>query len=338
MAFMHSFDDRQSLAHYLDATTSAAYLDMISDARGGIDQKFFDRTSLVRRFAPAEGRCCVVGVGAGTEVLVACDQLAGTGLQVTGLDLSRQALEATAALCMANGLSPELIQSNAQRLPFTDGEVAALMVNSICHEIYSYAADGFDALSCFNAEALRVLGSDGIMEFHDFAHPLDAMVTVAFDSHDAAVFYDYFCENFRSFRGFEQLQIAPERYQLPAREGGHTVELSSRDAAEVFYHFKTYLSDVHSGAVQPFDIEWKEVNEKYLVPLEQRARPRQSAWASYFSSQGFQVLHQKETGVNDAVAGLIDNHFGLDSRYFSKASAVMRKVTLVAKPRQTDLT
>lgn len=116
---------------------------------------------------PGEGLGEVLDVGTGTALIPIALCRAAPHVRVRGVDASLAMLE----LGWANIVGANLVErvrlepADASRLPYDDGQFAAVISNSIVHHL----SDPRPALS----ESLRVLAPGGLVFFRDLLRPSD---------------------------------------------------------------------------------------------------------------------------------------------------------------------
>ena len=110
------------------------------------------------RLAPGE-RVLDLGCGAGTDSLVAA-QMVGEQGHVTGIDMTREMLaKARAAAAEMGATHVELVEAEAERLPFEDGAFDVVISNGV--------VDLIPDKDAVFAELYRVLAPGGRMQIAD---------------------------------------------------------------------------------------------------------------------------------------------------------------------------
>lgn len=148
LARERDFHDRQ-------ARQRAALLqpsDYRIDADRYLDHESWIRPAFAKLGELAGRRVLDLGCGHGMAAVV----LARLGATVTALELSADYLAEAAARAQANGVSLELVQCDAEQLPFPDGHFDRVWGNAILHHLDIEKA---------GRELRRVLAPDGVAVF-----------------------------------------------------------------------------------------------------------------------------------------------------------------------------
>lgn len=267
------FDPQNQLdrvpAEYFEAIGSSAPEEIISFRR---------KMKPLVEVLPFPKSIATIGVGSGIELQALSQLYSDSNPVFYGIDVSGKAITAARRHL-------ELSQTNLEQIKFVhknaaapDGvgleNVDAFILSSVLHEIFSYTKDGRGTIENSLSNIFTSLQPEGLLFIRDFASPIrNETVNLHFKNEAAADFYRYFSRNFRRFMSWEDgdreiMQTAKRPfhdYPIPAN-GSNIVALDSMQAAEMMLHFRNYIDHINRGMIQPGDVDWKELDEVYILP------------------------------------------------------------------------
>ena len=239
-------------------------------------QGFVKKLEPMRMFLKDPQSIASVGVGGGLELRVLHELFKDKNTKIIGIDLSRKALEVAREYLDKNNIEASLVQSGAVELPFKPNNtyINGMVLSAIIHEIYSYVHDGKFAWRKAIEEVSNTLSEDGVLLVRDFAAPkTNDLVELSFLNQETKDFYKYFRERFRTFKTWNDDEIKKIVYKRVTLddyplllEDSVSVVLPFCMASELMLHYKNYVADLKNGAIVGFPDNWKEIDERYLIP------------------------------------------------------------------------
>lgn len=184
-----------------------------------LDEYRFDKLHYLPRLVRFDGyrgkEVLEVGCGIGTDLV----RFAKGGAVVTGVDLSKTAIELARKNFESNGVTPrELRVANAEALPYPTESFDVVYG----HGVLQYTADAAQLVR----ECHRVLrpGGEAIFMVYNRLSWLNAMsklTKVALEHEDAPMLKKYSIAEFRLLLApFDQVEIVPERFPVKSRLHG----------------------------------------------------------------------------------------------------------------------
>jgi SAM-dependent methyltransferase len=180
-----------------------------------LDQYHFEKLHHLLRlvdFGAYRGkRVLEVGCGAGTDLV----RFARGGALVTGVDLSKSAIELARENFEQQGLQADLREADGEQLPFADDSFDLVYA----HGVVQYTSDDRQLV----AECRRVLKPDGEAVFQvynrvSWLNALSKVMKVPLEHEDAPVLKKYTAAEFRQLlRGFRAVKIVEERFPVKSR-------------------------------------------------------------------------------------------------------------------------
>ena len=181
-----------------------------------LDAYRFDKLHYLPRLVDFNGyrgrRLLEVGCGIGTDLL----RFARGGAVVTGVDLSRTAIDLARANFALHGLQPHALEiANGEALPFADASFDAVYG----HGVIQYTADPARLI----AECHRVLkpGGEAIFMVYNrisWLNALSKLMKVSLEHEDAPVLRKFSIAEFRRLLSpFAEVRIVPERFPVKSR-------------------------------------------------------------------------------------------------------------------------
>jgi ubiquinone/menaquinone biosynthesis C-methylase UbiE len=181
-----------------------------------LDEYRFDKLHYLPRLvdfnAYAGRRLLEVGCGIGTDLV----RFARGGAQVTGIDLSKTAIELAARNFELHGLQPhDLRVANAEAMPFADESFDVVYG----HGVIQYTADPPRLVrECHRV--LRPRGEAIFMVYNrvSWLNALSKLMNVPLEHEDAPVLRKYSIGGFRALLApFSSVRIVPERFPVKSR-------------------------------------------------------------------------------------------------------------------------
>lgn len=260
-------------AHFDRANERYTQLSKINDiiASKRID---FDLRNYIN---PKSKKILNIGLGNGLELITLHKIYKEDQIKIIGIDVSPTSIELAENLLVKNDIDlnqVELINCNATKLPFPDRFVDIIFMNSLLHEVISYSQNWKKDWESAICEAYRVLTPGGLLYVEDFtATDTNGNVKIIFKSEFARKFYDYFRNEYRSFKswGKEYIEFFSKDRKLIfknlpiLKKEEDSIMLGSALALELLTHFKIFNNDFRSGLVVLGDKEWIETNERYYL-------------------------------------------------------------------------
>ncbi len=159
-------------------------------------------------------RVLEVGCGAATDLA----RFARGGAIVTGVDLSRSAIELARTNLEQQGLQADLREADGERLPFPDDAFDLVYA----HGVVQYTLDGQRLVD----ECRRVLrpGGEAVFQVYNrisWLNALSKLMKVPLEHEDAPVLKKYSAGEFRALLdGFTDVRIVEERFPVASRLHG----------------------------------------------------------------------------------------------------------------------
>ena len=183
-----------------------------------LDEYRFDKLRYLPRLVDFEGyrkrKLLEVGCGIGTDLV----RFAKGGAQVTGVDLSRTALDLAAKNAATSGVTIELRLANGEALPFDDASFDLVY----CHGVAQYTAEPRRMVE----ECYRVLKPNGAAIFMvynriSWLNALSKLMRVELEHEDAPVLRKYSIGELEELLDcFPNVSIVPERFPVRSRLHG----------------------------------------------------------------------------------------------------------------------
>lgn len=183
-----------------------------------LDQYHFEKLHHLLRLVDFDGyrgkHVLEVGCGAGTDLA----RFARGGAIVTGVDLSRSAIELARKNFEQQGLHADLREADGERLPFQDDAFDLVYA----HGVVQYAVDGQRLVD----ECRRVLkpGGEAVFQVYNrisWLNALSKIMKVPLEHEDAPVLRKYSASEFRAvLRGFHEVRVVEERFPVRSRLHG----------------------------------------------------------------------------------------------------------------------
>ena len=183
-----------------------------------LDQYHFEKLHHLLRLVPFDtspGKAVLeVGCGAGVDLA----RFARGGAIVTGVDLSRSAIELARANFDQHGLKADLRIADGEALPFPDGSFDIVFA----HGVVQYTANPQRLVD----ECRRVLKTGGLAIFQvynriSWLNALSKVMKVGLEHDDAPVLLKFSIPEFRRLvSGFRHARIVPERFPVKSRLHG----------------------------------------------------------------------------------------------------------------------
>jgi SAM-dependent methyltransferase len=183
-----------------------------------LDEYHFDKLHHLLRLVDFNGyrgrQVLEVGCGAGVDLA----RFAKGGAIVTGVDLTRSAIDLATANFAQQGLPGDFQVADAEQLPFADGRFDLVYA----HGVVQYTADPEQLV----AECYRVLkpGGHAIFQVYNrvsWLNALSKVMKVGLEHDDAPVLGKYSIGEFRALLSrFPQVTIVPERFPVKSRLHG----------------------------------------------------------------------------------------------------------------------
>ena len=251
------------------------YYEAINPTHPNELHKSIDKIQILKKFTESPVKVMTIGVGGGVE-LKALDALYNKkDLKVFGLDVSEN------AICAAQNylsLFPDLerrvtfyrknISEQATQLPNSNMDV--IVASSVLHEIFSYSANGTQAVKNSLSNMFNLLSDDGVLLIRDFAGPtISDSIDISFLDNTAVEFYEFFSKYYRKFASWNEsdkilMQSATVLDNSEITINKSLVNISASTAGEMILHFKNYLDHIKRGIIAEEDTSWKELDEVYL--------------------------------------------------------------------------
>ena len=183
-----------------------------------LDQYHFEKLHHLLRLVDFNGYAgkgvLEVGCGAGTDLA----RFARGGAIVTGVDLSRSAIELARRNFEQQGLTADLREADGEHLPFAADSFDLVYA----HGVVQYTADPQALVN----ECHRVLKPGGAAVFQvynriSWLNALSGLMKVPLEHEDAPVLMKYSAAEFRALlRGFRDVRIEEERFPVKSRLHG----------------------------------------------------------------------------------------------------------------------
>lgn len=183
-----------------------------------LDQYHFEKLHHLLRLVDFDGyrgkHVLEVGCGAGTDLA----RFARGGAIVTGVDLSRSAIELARKNFEQQGLQADLREADGEHLPFQDDAFDLVYA----HGVVQYAVDGQRLVD----ECRRVLkpGGEAVFQVYNrisWLNALSKLMKVPLEHEDAPVLRKYSASEFRAvLRGFREARVVEERFPVKSRLHG----------------------------------------------------------------------------------------------------------------------
>ena len=183
-----------------------------------LDQYHFEKLHHLPRLVDFNGyrgkRVLEVGCGAATDLA----RFARGGAIVTGVDLSRSAIELARSNFEQQGLQADLREADGERLPFPDAAFDLVYA----HGVVQYTFDGQRLVD----ECRRVLtpGGEAVFQVYNrisWLNALSKLMKVPLEHEDAPVLRKYSASEFRALlHGFREVRIVAERFPVKSRLHG----------------------------------------------------------------------------------------------------------------------
>ena len=183
-----------------------------------LDQYHFEKLHHLLRLVPfdtSRGKAVLeVGCGAGVDLA----RFARGGAIVTGVDLSRSAIDLARANFEQQGLKADLRVADGESLPFPDASFDIVFA----HGVVQYTANPQRLVD----ECRRVLNTGGLAIFQvynriSWLNALSKVMNVGLEHDDAPVLLKYSIPEFRRLvSGFRDARIVPERFPVKSRLHG----------------------------------------------------------------------------------------------------------------------
>lgn len=183
-----------------------------------LDEYRFDKLRYLPRLVDFEGyrkkKLLEVGCGIGTDLV----RFAKGGAQVTGVDLSRTALDLAAKNAATSGVTIELRLANGEALPFDDASFDLVYG----HGVLQYTANPRRMVE----ECYRVLKPNGAAIFMvynriSWLNALSKLMRVELEHEDAPVLRKYSIGELEELlECFSNVAIVPERFPVRSRLHG----------------------------------------------------------------------------------------------------------------------
>ena len=180
-----------------------------------LDQYHFEKLHHLLRLVDFDGyrgkRVLEVGCGAGTDLV----RFARGGASVTGVDLSKSAIELARRNFEQQGLQADLREADGEHLPFPDDAFDLVYA----HGVVQYTSNGERLVE----ECRRVLrpGGEAIFQVYNrvsWLNALSKLMKVPLEHEDAPVLRKYSASEFRALlRGFREVRIVEERFPVKSR-------------------------------------------------------------------------------------------------------------------------
>ncbi len=219
-----------------------------------------------------------VGVGSGAEVLALIELFGSQETKITGLDLSVKTLETVRERLGRLQLTANLITGSAIDMPFPKDSIDTFVESSLLHEIYSYVSRGRAAWKRDITEVAEKLSENGIFLLRDFSAPHETYIKLTFKTDFSKRFYEYFSKQYRTFEGWDEANLEGIEDRRGTDDEDYpklspttsSILISMPKAAEFMLHFRYFYENYMAGTTNFDDVNWKEVNETYLVPNPNR--------------------------------------------------------------------
>ena len=183
-----------------------------------LDQYHFEKLHHLLRLIDFNGyrgkRVLEVGCGAATDLA----RFARGGAIVTGVDLSRSAIELARTNLEQQGLQADLREADGELLPFPDDAFDLVYA----HGVVQYTLDGQRLVD----ECRRVLrpGGEAVFQVYNrisWLNALSKLMKVPLEHEDAPVLRKYSASEFRALlHGFREVRIVEERFPVKSRLHG----------------------------------------------------------------------------------------------------------------------
>src|SRR5688572_1120086 len=183
-----------------------------------LDQYHFEKLHHLLRLVDFDGyrgkRVLEVGCGAGTDLV----RFARGGAVVTGVDLSKSAIELAKKNFEQQGLAADLREADGEHLPFADATFDLVYA----HGVVQYTPDSRRLVE----ECRRVLKPGGHAVFQvynriSWLNALSKLMKVPLEHEDAPVLKKYSAAEFRSLlAAFREVKIVEERFPVKSRLHG----------------------------------------------------------------------------------------------------------------------
>ena len=183
-----------------------------------LDQYHFEKLHHLLRLVDFSGyrgkRVLDVGCGAGTDLA----RFARGGALVTGVDVSKSAIELARSNFEQQKLDAELLEADGEDLPFAEATFDLVYA----HGVVQYTPDGQKLVD----ECRRVLkpGGEAIFQVYNrlsWLNALSKLMKVPLEHEDAPVLEKYSASEFRAMlQGFRDVRIVEERFPVKSRLHG----------------------------------------------------------------------------------------------------------------------
>lgn len=231
-----------------------------------------EKLRLLRRPGYSPKKILSVGIGSGAELISLADIFDSEKTEISGLDISSKTLSTVKERLEKQKLNVNLILGSGLDLPVPKHSLDGIIESSFLHEIYSYIPDGKKALKVAISEVIDKLAEGGLFLLRDFSAPRDIRIELSFKTNFAERFYEYFVQHYRAFESCDVSadNIKKERSSgsevYPKYSSTHPISISLPQASEFMLHFRNFYENYMTGTVTFEDMNWKEINETYLVP------------------------------------------------------------------------